>query len=103
MIFVGIALFALIYLTTVGGFLYLLNEQGKRASDQEARGMAERNALLERIQRPHQQPTPPNVMPLHPVEASESAGPIGEPPTDELYLAGTINFPTSTVSEDEPA
>ena len=50
------ALFAAIYLSTVGGFLWLLWQQNEKASNERlqmlARAQTERDRLLERIQRP---------------------------------------------------
>lgn len=91
MVFVSIILFALIYLATVVGFLWLLNNQQARESTERISYMAERDALLNRIQHPEQLVYPPHLsaVPDRPGEVVEF--PAGDEPEDDLHLVGTIN------------
>lgn len=87
----AIVAYGVLYLLTVAGFLWLLNKSQARESTERISYMAERDALLNRIQHPEQLVYPPHLsaVPDRPGEVVEF--PAGDEPEDDLHLVGTIN------------
>lgn len=83
--------FLIVYLATVAGFLYVLNSSQARESAERISYMAERDALLNRIQHPEQLVYPPHLASVPDKPGEVVNFPAGDAPEDDVHLVGTIN------------
>lgn len=88
---VGLVLLGVVYVATVVGFLWLLNKSQARESAERIAYMAERDALLNRIQHPEQLVYPPHLSAVPDKPGQVVEFPAGDEPEDDLHLVGTIN------------